>query len=213
MAGMDDSTTAKLALVISVAVALWELVKYLLEGGRVRVRTNAALVDDYRIRQSTRSWSTLESAVVKEDGWYMEAVEVEIENVNRSAVTLSDVNLDFGRSGRFRLGRHSIGPAPMKFGQGSTDSTVRLEPFDLVTYVFDAWSAIDAARESRSKLGMPPVRRMRASVRVAGKRWRTRSPWRKSWRVLAEQVLVHGPGATSSHGCFSKHHALARQPR
>lgn len=69
---MNETVIASLALVISVDVGLWELIRYLLEGGRVRVRMNPALLGGYSLRSSTKSWLLLRERLGQHGGWYLE---------------------------------------------------------------------------------------------------------------------------------------------
>jgi len=186
MSRVDEATTAGLALAISVAVALWQFVKYLLEGGRVRVRMHAGLLSDHLLRQSTRSWTTLVQRASKLGGWYAEVAVIEVENPGRTAVTISDVSLDLGRLQWFKLGRRTVSPRHLKAPGATTEATVRLEPFDRAIFVFDVWQVLQQADPEAEPIRRPL--KLRASVRIAGRRGRRRSPWRRGWIVKPGQV-------------------------
>ena len=188
---MSPETTAQLALAVSSALALWQLLKHVLEGGRVRVRMRAGLHDEYVLRHGG-SWSDLIKSNKHYGGWPLEVAVIEVENLGRTAVTVSEVALDLGRPARWRLRRHTVGPHPMKAPDARTEETFRLEPFDRATYVFDVWRVLAPAWGDDA-----PARplRLRGSVRVAGKRFRRRSPWRKGWRVTPGQVSFLPGGA------------------
>lgn len=190
---MNDRTIALIALAVSVAVGLWTIAQYLLEGARVRVRMNAAVLDEYAIRRSVKSWTTVEHMARLEGGWYIEAVEIEIENVSRSALTVSDVSLDLGRTRRFGLGRRTIGPYPLSAPDATQERSTRLEPFARCSYVFDVWRALRAVEKDKFAAVQFPVR-VRASVRVAGRIRRRRSPLRRGWVVAPGQMtFFSGP--------------------
>ena len=82
----EGTIIASLALVISIAVAMWEFVKYLLEGGRARVRMNPGILGMYSLGSSTSSWSDLAVQAKKRGGWYAEVAVVEVENPGRTAL-------------------------------------------------------------------------------------------------------------------------------
>ena len=180
---MDDTLIAAMALVISVAVAIWEMVKYLLEGGRVRVRMYAGLHSDYALFQALR-WKSLLQRAKKRGGWTVEVAVLEIENLGRTAVTVSEPSLDLGRTRRWGLGRKTISPRPVSAVDACTDRSIRLEPFDRVRFVFDVWQILAPVS------GEPPKRplKLRGSLRIAGKRFRRRSPFRHTWRVVPGQL-------------------------
>ena len=190
MAGVDEKTTAVLALVISVAVAVWEIAKYRLEGGRVRVRMRAGLLNDYSLAQDTRSWTSLAEQASRRGGWNTEVAVVEVENPGRTAVTISEVSLDFGRIRWFRLGRHTVSPRHLNAVGATSDTTVRLESFDRAMFVFDVWQVLQPIQRDPDSIGRPT--RIRASVRVAGRRGRRRSSWAKGWMVRLGQVSFIG---------------------
>ena len=182
---MSESTTAQLALAISIAVALWNLVRYLLEGGRVRIRLRPGLLYEYALADAN-TWGNLAKMTASRGGWPVEVAVVDIENTGRTAVTISGVSLDFGRTSWRSWGRRTIGPFALEAPDATTSNTYRLEPFDRARYVFDVWQVL---APSTSRVDGPPrPLRVRGSVRVAGKRWARRSSWRTGWPVVGGQV-------------------------
>lgn len=182
---VSESTTAQLALVISIAVALWNLVRYLLEGGRVRIRLRPGLLYEYALADAN-TWGHLAKMTAGRGGWPVEVAVVDIENTGRTAVTISGVSLDFGPTSWLPWRRRTIGPLALKAPDATTINTYRLEPFDRVRYVFDVWQVL---APSTSRVDDPPrPLRVRGSVKVAGKRGARRSPWRAGWRVVDGQV-------------------------
>ncbi len=134
--------------------------------------------------KSTQSWRRVRKTADSMKKWPIEVAVIEIENKGRLAVTISECSLDLGRMRWWSPGRRTISPRP-QFATGSTtDMTVRLEPFDMALYVFDVWQVL---APSYGKASPRPLR-LRASVRVAGRRRYRRTSWWKGWRVRREQL-------------------------
>jgi hypothetical protein len=185
-------TTAGAALAVSLAVALWQLLQWTLEGGRVRLRLRPATLDNLGTLHTgpEPGWpSTLPPGVSPASRWSVELAQLTIENLGRTAVTVS-AGLDFGRVSWRRFGRWTIVPRVVAREGFSVERRVRLEPFDEVAFLFDLWSVLDPAR------GDPPPRPLtvRGTARVAGKRLSRRSPSWKRWTVRPGQLsLFPGP--------------------
>jgi hypothetical protein len=195
--------TAEIALAISIAVALWQFVKYVLEGGRIRLEIRPGVVScgGALLTGPWAGWTKLGVERLGPRGRYnIEVAVITVANLGRTAVTVSDVGLDFGRSHWWTRHRHSISGQPVPFeGLASTSRTARLDPFDERTYLFEVWSLINAAREGRTGKAL----RVRASVRVAGKRLRRRSSRRRGWRVVEEQdSLIRGHTQTQAETIY-----------
>lgn len=102
-------------------------------------------------------------------------------------VTISQVSLDLGRPHRWRRGRRTITPRPVRGPQACRKDTVRLEPFDSVTFIFDVWGVLTPWHGMDERKAPEPPFRVRAACRVAGKRRMRRSPWRRGWPVKPGQ--------------------------
>jgi hypothetical protein len=184
--------TAEIALIVSMAVAAWQLIQHLLVGGRVRIQMRPAVLTSWAtLMKGPRSgWRTGIDGELGPRGRYnVELADVTIENLGRTAVTVSDFSLDFGRLHWWSWHRHTLGGRPVAFDDGATTTarSVRLEPFDERTVLFDVWQLVEAARSRGPGMSI----RARASVRVAGKRRRRRSPWRQSWWIpVGRQSLL-----------------------
>lgn len=186
---MSSFPTAEVALAVSLATAGWQLLRYTLEGGRVRVRMLPGLHDDYAL-VSADSWESLGKTSEERGGWTVEVAILEIENKGRTAVTVSNPSMDLGRTNLRRFDRHTIIPQPVKSGAASVERAVRLDPFDSAFFVFDVWQVLAAiGPELRSR----PLR-LRGSIRVAGKRFVKRSRWRKGWTVRPNQLAFISSG-------------------
>jgi hypothetical protein len=168
------------ALAVSSAAALWQYARWRLEGGRVWVRLVPGLVDEYSIGRGV-SWSDL--ATPYKTGWHLEAAVIEVENPSRTAVSISNVSLDFGRG---RRKTYTVTPTPLKAPEASVGPVVRLEPFDRAVFVYDVWQPLQATTTRSYDVPRPTT--VRASVRVAGRRRRARSSWFGRWAVRPNQV-------------------------
>lgn len=192
---------AMVALILSVGLSIWEFAKWALEGARVRVTMEAGHLHDHVLQQAS-SWASLKRVVdaQNEGGWPVEVAVIDVENAGRMAVTISDVSFDLGRtrSRRFGLGRHTIGLRLLDAPGATTESSVRIEPLDRARFVIEAWPVLPAVRDLRLQNGLgAPIGRVRASVRVAGRKRRRRSPWRKAWNSPVGAVS-HMPGRVDS---------------
>lgn len=187
-----------LALVISLGLLGWEFAKWALEGARVRVSIRAGYLHDHALYQAS-TWASLKRMVDLQQvgGWPVEVAVIDVENAGRTAVTISDVSFDLGRTrtSRLGLGRHTIGMRLLDAPGASQKDIVRIEPLDRARFVIHAWPVLPAVRERQPDRGpAAPVGRVRASVQVAGRRRRRRSPWRKAWRSRSGAVS-HTPGS------------------
>lgn len=186
-----------LALVISLGLLGWEFTRWALEGARVRVILQAGHLHDHVLYQAS-TWDNLKRMVDLQNvgGWPVEVAVIDVENAGRTAVTISDVSFDLGRtrSRIFGVGRHTIGMRLLDAPGASQERIVRIEPLDRARFVIEAWSVLPAVRERQPSKGpVAPIGRVRASVKVAGRRRRRRSPWRKAWRSRPGAVS-HTPG-------------------
>jgi hypothetical protein len=157
--------------------------KHLLEGGRVRVSLRPGLLSDHGLAQGD-SWPSVEKHHAERGGWNLEVAIVTVENIGRTAVTISNVSLLFQSRPWWRHRKpYAIVPVAEEAPGAMTASTHRLEPFDSATFVYDVWVGLDWVNPRA------PVRPLsiRGSVKVAGKRRARRSPWRSRWRVTEGQ--------------------------
>jgi hypothetical protein len=125
-------------------------------------------------------------------GWPTEVAIIEIENPGREAVTISDISLDFGRMYWWKpwWRRHSS-PHPWPGHGAVQEPSFRMEPFDRAVVIIDVWDVLQPVDHHAFALPERPFP-LRASARVAGRRGRTLSPWRKRWPVEVSQVSFLG---------------------
>ncbi|WP_395691511.1 hypothetical protein [Nocardioides sp.] len=198
-AGGSSPFTASLivsiiALTVSAAVAGWNVLKYVLDGGRVRVRLERGYLDDvalfstpYRLSKNGPS-----KGLRVPSPKHLEVGVVRVENLGRTAVTVFDPSFDLGGRWnwkRMRFGRWTVAPIALKFKDSELESTVRIDPFDFRTFILDAEPAI----QSEGPHGAGKPKRLRASVGVAGKRFRRRSSWWQGWPVPAGARALGDP--------------------
>lgn len=183
-APVPEITTAGAALVISILVALWNLLKHLLEGGRVRVTMRPGLHDEYSLG-TAKTWRQLAQRARQDGGWKVEVAVIEVENAGRTAVTIRQPSLWFRASPWWRRKLYTVSPQGREHPGATTDGRCRLEPFDSVFYVYEIWPYLSSGLRSDD----PPLRpfRLGARVQVAGKRRPRRSSRRSRWLVQEDQ--------------------------
>lgn len=183
------------ALAISAAVAGWNVLKYILDGGRVRVRLERGYLDETALFSAPfRNATKVATGLRPPSRLHVEVGVLKVENLGRTAVTIFDPSFDLGSKWswrRLRFGRWTIAPMALSFKEARTTSTVRIDPFDFATFVLDAEPAFTSAGPQRE--GKP--RRIRASVGVGGKRFRRRSSWWQGWKVAAGARTLGEPVA------------------
>ncbi len=192
LSSVSTELTAQVALGLSVLLGLWELSKYVLKGGRVRVHLHAGMLyDSHLLTEPT--WQRVQKAATAQGwGWPVEVAVVEVENRGRTPVTITSVALDLGRASKWRPWRRlAITPRPLRTDDATLAWRTRLEPFDNRRYVFDVWRVLEPSSGAAHARPMRPLR-VRASVKVAGRRWRPMSSWRKGWPVAVGQVSLTG---------------------
>jgi hypothetical protein len=180
------------ALGLSGVLAVWEFAKRSLDGARLRVRMHAGLYTPYALSKSTKSWANLAEMTKNGWGWPTEVAIIEIENPGREAVTISDISLDLGRMYWWKpWWRRHAQPYPLSGHAGRQEPSFRMEPFDRAIVLIDVWHVLQPVDHHAFALPERPFP-LRASVRVAGRRGRTLSPWRKRWPVKVGQVSFLG---------------------
>lgn len=181
------------ALIISVlgfmmagASLCWQIVKHFLDGGRVHVYLNTAVLQpDYMLATTDTGRFEVRDGEASEavlSGRALELAQVVVENRGKVAVTVHTPSLSF--SGHAKR-RHTV--TPRMFGTASfgakravTEDVVRLEPFGRVTFLLDIWSIMPWILEEAPR-GRVDVR---GCVEVAGRNRRPRrSSRRLRWRI------------------------------
>ncbi|MUL41513.1 hypothetical protein FZ103_10050 [Streptomonospora sp. PA3] len=176
---------------LSFGVALvalgWQITKHFLDGGRVNVYLNTAvwepefkLVTNHSGRHQLQDDASARSVT---HGRALELAQLVVENPGRVPVTIYSPGLSFSGHGKKK---HSVVPRMLatgdSFGPNNavTDTVVRLDPYDRVTFLLDYWSV------TPSLLKDAPTGRVvvRGYVGVAGRTSRPqKSSWRRRWRI------------------------------
>lgn len=180
---------AEVAIVVSVASAsvslgglIWNLVLYRLSGARLNVRLIPAILtaQGHLMRGPDKGWR---KSIPEEfsDGpareLFVDLAIIKVTNVGRSPVSVSDINLDFGRSGLRPWWRHTLGGTPIPVHECSAvNGDVRLEAGATISVAFDSRPLIEYGLSQTSK----GKRSIRATATAAGRR-PTRSAWRRRW--------------------------------
>ncbi|MEV4893918.1 hypothetical protein AB0K48_31485, partial [Nonomuraea sp. NPDC055795] len=157
---------------------------YRLSGARLEVQLIPAVLDIHGtiVRGPEKGWSsrTQPAALFKElNEWNIELAEVRITNVGRTAISVSEISLDYGRFRRWRLGRYLIRGTPVAAHGCSMDDIIRLDPGSSTSVLFDFWLLSDKTRRA---MAWRKVLHVRATAKPAG-RSVVRSRWRKRWSI------------------------------
>lgn len=193
----SSSVLAVLALVISIAGIILQVLSRHWDGGRISVRMRPVLIPVRRnrgfITQTVGSWPMDAQAASSMAGTpdllneYVEAAEVIIENRGRTPATVFDVTLVWRENwASFFPVRDEALVLPLSFAYEQQGSRVyvkdvngtRLEPNDQVTVLLDYWSILEPGRVSNGGR-----RALRASARVAGRVQSVRSSRRRAWII------------------------------
>lgn len=172
------------ALFISLLTLAWQWTKHVLDGGRVRVYLNPAVLQPTLSTYAVNTGGKLGGALSSERGISVENIELAeliVENPGREAVTIHQPVLAIRDHGRHRF---AVTPRMIDFpsaggGSATNRHVVRLEPYDRVTFLLDVWSAVPAFA-SRVK---GPEMVIRGGVSVAGRKRPSESSKRLSWKI------------------------------
>lgn len=175
-------TVAIASVCISLAGLAWNLTLYRLSGARLNVRLIPAMLtaQGTMMRGPDKGWRTSipdEFADGVDRELFVDLAIIKVTNVGRAPVSVSDISLDFGRSGWRPWWRHTISGTPIPIHECSAvDGDVRLEAGASVSVAIDSRPLIDhgLSRTSKGK------RSIRATATAAGRR-PTRSAWRRRW--------------------------------
>jgi hypothetical protein len=189
--GAPVATWALIVSLLSFAIALvalgWQIAKHFLDGGRVRVYLNTAILEpEFRIVTNRSGRFVLQNddaARTVSRGGGLELAQLVVENPGRIPVTIYSPGLSFSGHGKKD---HTISPRTFSTGDAfgpdsaARESVVRLEPYGRVTFLLDYWSLMPKLLEDAPK-GQAYVR---GCVGVAGRTKRTqKSSWRRRWKI------------------------------
>ena len=222
-AGSDAGTTVALvisgiSLAVSMIVGGWQIVRYLLEGGRVSVRLRKGWLDESRLIEAppTTLVADIHPRMWQLPQLHVEVAVVKVTNKGRTAVTISDPTLDVSKEShgwrRFALWqkrwwqRHTVGVRLYDWQNATTDPITRLEPFDSVRFVMDLQPIPAMLLEENRRRAT----KVRGSMEVAGKRLKRRSPRRHAIRIDAASSAVE-PGSDLTPELVAFRRSMATQ--
>jgi hypothetical protein len=196
------ATLALLVALVSLCVALvalaWQVAKHFLDGGRVKVYLNTAVLEPGYMVATMRSGKFILSderaASNVPKGRALEVAQLVVENPGRIPVTIYSPGLVVSGDGKKG---HTFTPRMFDpdgdFGadQAVTKSVIRLESYGRVTFLLDYWSVMPGVLEEapRKKVAL------RGFVSVAG---RTKRPQKSSWRrrwIIGKSDYTAIPGS------------------
>lgn len=200
---MDSSlVVAVAALALSIMTAGWNVLAWVRAGGQVRVDLKRGVLDSSGALATGpfRTYAKWANALnERELELHQEIAVIRAENRGRTAVTIFEPAIDIGlywSQGRFRPFRRTVSPRLVPWSDASAATKVRLEPFDVATFLFDVGVVLEGLDEI--EMSRRPRRRyvLRGSIRVAGKSRRRRSPLRAAFVVPAGRWTL-GPSPTA----------------
>jgi hypothetical protein len=177
-----------LSFMIALSALGWQVTKHFLDGGRVKVYLNTAILyPGYMVVTNRSGKHALKNEYPAEEvthrGKALELAQLVVENPGRTAVTIYSPGLQFSGHGKKN---HTVVPRMFDteeaFGpdRAVTDTVVRLEPYARVTFLLDYWSSVPRLLTNAPK-GYVDIR---GHVSVAGRtNHPQRSSYRKRWRV------------------------------
>lgn len=168
------------ATILGIAVTLG---KHWLDGGRPKVYLNAAIWEPNTTLTVNRSgaWEASFADFEPVGEQHIELAQLVVENPGRTAITVYTPSLSVKGTHKrdYKISPRSY--ALRNFGaDNSTSATsLRIEPYDRVTFLFDYWPAIQQALAD-SKHGSI---RLRGCVHTAGRTKPQMSSSRRSWKI------------------------------
>lgn len=187
LAGMPVAVLALAVSLLSFAVAIgalgWQIAKHRLDGGRPKVYLNAAIWEPSSKIMVNRSgeWGLNTSGLGNPGGENLELAQLVVENPGRTAITVYTPGLAIVGTDK---PDYVISPRSFELkGYGADSSTgetsVRIDPYDRVTFLLDLWSVIPRVLREASGGNV----QIRGCVLVAGRAKPCQSPKRRAWTV------------------------------
>ena len=197
-------TRAELALLIAIGSALvavgslaWQIVLYRLAGPRLAVHLIPAVLDSEQtlVRGPEQGFgpSVPDEIVGVLSEWTVDLAEIQVANIGRVPLSLSEISLDLGRQRRFGRQRYTVRGVPVVLHGGRKEETIRLEAGENASVLYDFWPLLKRVRDSGKKWIS-----VRASVQPAG-RQRKRSSWFRRWVVEVESDSLRPDFTVTPH--------------
>lgn len=206
MLALTDSEIVRWAFWVAIASAVfsgtalfWSIRLHFLLGPRLVVRLTPGVLTEvgHLIRGPEKGWrggETRWSVEAVGNRPWMEVALIRVTNFGRTAVSVSDLALDFGTIPRWKpWARYTIAGTPVQVHEGAATAMAhRLDTGQSVTVICDLWELIAAARKDRSDVTL----RVRGSALPAGRRTRRiRSSRSRRWKIRPadDSLWPHGP--------------------
>jgi hypothetical protein len=159
---------ASVSLALSISGFIWQLALYRLSGARIRiVIARAVMTHRGAVLAGHRGrWPKLsmDMAFLSEGDLWVELARIDVANIGRTAIWVSDIGVDFGRDCIFKMGQRTrVSLRPLAIGEGLVDNSAkRLEPGQATVMYFPIVEITDWARKGR--------RVARGTATLAGRR-------------------------------------------
>lgn len=188
--GMPVAVLALTVSLLSFAVAIsalgWQIAKHRLDGGRPKVYLNSAIWEPSSKIMVNRSgeWGIDTSGLWKPGDENLELAQLVVENPGRTAITVYMPGLAIVGTNN---SDYTISPRFFELkGYGADSSTnetsVRIEPYDRVTFLLDLWSVIPRVLREANGGNV----QIRGCVLVAGRAKLCQSPKRRAWNIAPD---------------------------
>ncbi|MEU2358021.1 hypothetical protein ABZ599_34445 [Streptomyces misionensis] len=186
--GVPVAVLALAVSLLSFAVALgalgWQITKHRLDGGRPKVYLNVAVWEPNSKIMVNRSgkWELNTTDLGESGSENIELAQLVVENPGRTAITVYTPGLAITGTEK---PAYSISPRAFEvrgFGADSStsDTSVRIDPYDRVTFLLDYWSVVP--RLLREAKGGGSIR-LRGCISVAGRAKPCLSSKRLAWHI------------------------------
>ncbi|CAM5700473.1 hypothetical protein SALBM135S_04562 [Streptomyces alboniger] len=187
--GMPVATLAFVVSLLSFSVALgalgWQIAKHRLDGGRPKVYLNAALWMPNAGILVNRSgkWELSTEGLHGAGRENIELAQLVVENPGRTAITVFTPGLAVEGTGK---PDYSISPRGFELrtygaDRSTNETSVRLDPYDRVTFLMDYWSIVPQLLSEANRGGI----RLRGCISVAGRNKLCKSRKQLAWNVPA----------------------------
>ncbi|QFZ76373.1 hypothetical protein GFH48_26670 [Streptomyces fagopyri] len=192
-----ETPVAVLALAVSLlslATALgalgWQIAKHRLDGGRPKVYLNTAVWEPGRRLTVNRSgkWELFDGGFGAPGAENIELAQLVVENPGRTAITVYSPGLAVAgtRSKNYRISPRSFELKDFGADSSTAATSVRINPYDRVTFLFDYWSAMSRLKKEANGQGV----RLRGCVSVAGRGKSSLSSKRLAWLIQPEAWMA-----------------------
>ncbi|MEV6531615.1 hypothetical protein AB0M86_18820 [Streptomyces sp. NPDC051639] len=178
---------ALLSFATAVGALGWQIAKHRLDGGRPKVYLNAAVWEPGLRLTVNRSgkWELFDGGFGALGAQNIELAQLVVENPGRTAITVYSPGLAVAGT---KNANYVISPRAFELKDFGADSStaatsVRINPYDRVTFLFDYWSVMSRLKKEANGQGV----QLRGCVSVAGRGKPCLSSGRRAW-------LIH-PGA------------------